>query len=107
MMKQRGITLVEMLVLVAIGALLCSVAVPNLLKAQGSSKVARMEDSLRKFDIAVESYRIDHGVPQPTLRRNGMESRKWMFARLSAPVAYLQSALPTSSARKHGQTIVI
>lgn len=65
-MKSRGasaFTLVELLVVVAVIAILAAIAVPNLLNAQTRSKVARVKSDLRTLAGAVESYTADHGLP--------------------------------------------
>lgn len=91
-MARRGFSLVELLVLIGIGAIICSIAVPKFLTAQTNSQIARTEDFLRRFDVALETYRIDHDGPIPSRRLSG-QRRKWVFARLTTPVSYLPGAL--------------
>ena len=57
----KAFTLIELLIVVAIIAILAAIAVPNFLEAQTRGKVARVVSELRAIDLAMESYCIDHG----------------------------------------------
>jgi prepilin-type N-terminal cleavage/methylation domain-containing protein len=52
-------TLVEIMVVVAIIALLASIAVPNFLRARKRSQATRMLEDLRIIDSAVDQYAIE------------------------------------------------
>ena len=52
-------TLIELLIVVAIIAILAAIAVPNFLEAQVRSKVARVKSDLRTTANALEAYRVD------------------------------------------------
>lgn len=52
-------TLVELLVVVAIIAILAAIAVPNMLEAQVRSKVSRTKADMRTLAAALEMYRVD------------------------------------------------
>jgi len=58
-MRERAFTLIELLIVVAIIAILAAIAVPNFIEAQTRSKVARTKNDLRCFATALESYRMD------------------------------------------------
>lgn len=60
---RRGVTLIELLIVVSIVAILATVAVPNFLEAQTRAKVARVLSDTRTMQVAVESYAVDQGVP--------------------------------------------
>lgn len=60
---RRGVTLIELLIVVSIIAILATVAVPNFLEAQTRAKVARVLSDTRTMQVAVESYAADQGVP--------------------------------------------
>lgn len=57
----RAFTLIELLIVVAIIAILAAIAVPNFLEAQVRAKVARVTADMRSMETAVEMYRIDNG----------------------------------------------
>jgi prepilin-type N-terminal cleavage/methylation domain-containing protein len=62
---RRAFTLLEILIVVAIIAILAAIAVPNFLEAQIRAKVARVQADLRSFAVAVESYQVDHNDLAP------------------------------------------
>jgi prepilin-type N-terminal cleavage/methylation domain-containing protein len=53
-------TLIELLIVVAIIAILAAIAVPNFLEAQVRSKVSRAKSDLRTLGTAVEAYLVDN-----------------------------------------------
>ena len=90
----KAFTLIELLIVVAIIAILAAIAVPNFLEAQTRAKVSRVASDLRVFDTATETYRIDHNKLPPTYRANAAQTRKWIAHFLTTPVSYMTSALP-------------
>ncbi len=63
-MFRKAFTLIELLIVVAIIAILAAIAVPNLLQAQTRAKVAKCVAQMRTIANAVEIYRMDnHEVP--------------------------------------------
>ena len=52
-------TLIELLIVVAIIAILAAIAVPNFLEAQTRAKVSRCKADMRSLGIALESYSVD------------------------------------------------
>ena len=55
-MAMNGFTLVELLVVVAIIAILSLIAVPNFLEAQVRAKVSRARSDLRTVATGLEAY---------------------------------------------------
>ncbi len=87
-------TLIELLIVVAIIAILAAIAVPNFLEAQTRAKVSRVHADLRTYTTAMETYRIDHNKPPVTFRANAAQTRKWIAHYLTTPIAYMTNALP-------------
>lgn len=104
-LSRRAFTLIELLIVVAIIAILAAIAVPNFLEAQVRAKVSRVKNDHRTIATALESYRVDNNAyPEqgdtthtepPTIRDPnrvwGREGQKPIAWRLSTPVAYLAS----------------
>lgn len=62
---RRAFTLIELLIVVAIIAILAAIAVPNFLEAQTRAKVTRVKTDMRTVATALETYRIDNsGYPE-------------------------------------------
>jgi prepilin-type N-terminal cleavage/methylation domain-containing protein len=57
--KKSGFTLVEIMIVVAIIALLAAIAVPNFLRARKRSQATRVLEDLRLIDAATDQYAID------------------------------------------------
>jgi prepilin-type N-terminal cleavage/methylation domain-containing protein len=58
--SKSGFTLVEIMVVVAIIALLASIAVPNFLRARKRSQATRILEDLRIIDSAIDQYAIEN-----------------------------------------------
>ena len=57
--KRGGFTLVEIMIVVAIIALLAAIAVPGFLRARKRSQASRILNDLRMIDSAVDQYAIE------------------------------------------------
>jgi prepilin-type N-terminal cleavage/methylation domain-containing protein len=57
--SRQGFTLVEIMIVVAIIALLASIAVPGFLRARKRSQASRILNDLRLIDAAVDQYAIE------------------------------------------------
>jgi prepilin-type N-terminal cleavage/methylation domain-containing protein len=59
--KRAGFTLVEIMIVVAIIALLAAIAVPGFLRARKRSQATKVLNDLRMIDSAVEQYAVETG----------------------------------------------
>ena len=57
--KRAGFTLVEIMIVVAIIALLAAIAVPGFLRSRKRSQAAKILNDLRMIDSAVDQYAIE------------------------------------------------
>ena len=64
--KHAGFTLVEIMIVVAIIALLAAIAVPNFLRSRKRSQATQILEDLRILDSAVDQYAIENNKPAGT-----------------------------------------
>jgi len=93
---ERAFTLIELLIVVAIIAILAAIAVPNFLEAQVRAKVSRAKADMRSLATGLEAYRVDNNryIPTPNYdRKTGQETftmeARWAY--LTTPIAYMSS----------------
>ena len=58
-LSRKGFTLVEIMIVVAIIALLAAIAVPGFLRARKRSQASKILNDLRMIDSAVDQYAIE------------------------------------------------
>jgi len=84
--------LIELLIVVAIIAILAAIAVPNFLEAQVRSKISRIRADLRSLAAAQESYCLDWN--SYTFKDTGDDPNGYYvegFRQLTTPIAYVTS----------------
>jgi len=86
-MSRRALTLIELLIVVAIIAILAAIAIPNFLEAQVRAKVSAAKSDLRTIATALEAYAVDAcNYPPNDGRYNEVPDE------LTTPVAYITSS---------------
>jgi prepilin-type N-terminal cleavage/methylation domain-containing protein len=109
---RKAFTLIELLIVVAIIAILAAIAVPNFLEAQMRSKVSRTKSDMRTMATALESYFVDNNKypPDYTEVLRGVPRFSVLIQRhavLTTPVAYITTVLTDIFADKvaNGQAV--
>ncbi|MCC5848454.1 MAG: DUF1559 domain-containing protein [Verrucomicrobia bacterium] len=69
--NNTGFTLIEMLVVIAIIALLIAIIVPTVSRGLESAKRAQCTSNLRQVGIAITGYAMDNNTYLPTVRSEG------------------------------------
>jgi prepilin-type N-terminal cleavage/methylation domain-containing protein len=115
-LKTRAFTLIELLIVVAIIAILAAIAVPNFLEAQTRAKVSRNKADMRSVATALEAYAVDaNKYPPPWDYNPAGPGRVWgtfseipggpfhsrTSSYLTTPIAYMTS-LPDDPFRATG-----
>lgn len=111
----RAFTLIELLIVVAIIAILAAIAVPNFLEAQTRAKVSRVKADMRSTATALEAYAVDNNkypayysefdLDFPAYAGRGTPGAMSRFEhrvsmRLTSPIAYMTSLLNDTFVRK-------
>jgi len=98
MHKRDAFTLIELLIVVAIIAILAAIAVPNFLEAQLRAKVSRVKADIRTIAVALEAYAVDNAaypitrLPVPPYADPlGVDGGIGNVPDITTPVAYLTS----------------
>ncbi len=92
MKSLKAFTLIELLIVVAIIAILAAIAVPNFLEAQTRAKVSRVKSDQRTIATALESYYIDSNRYPPS-QNSGFNAFQSLVP-LTTPIAYITSLEP-------------
>lgn len=89
---KRAFTLIELLIVVAIIAILAAIAVPNFLEAQTRAKVSRVKADMRTAATGLESYHVDNNK-YPWGSPGSIVVPRFGLSLLSTPIAYLTNPL--------------
>ncbi len=99
--RRLAFTLIELLIVVAIIAILAAIAVPNFLEAQARAKVSSTMADMRSISTAMGSYAVDNNeYPIPSgvqfigyLMQYGTGGRSGAGRLLTTPISYM-TAIP-------------
>jgi prepilin-type N-terminal cleavage/methylation domain-containing protein len=105
--RKSAFTLIELLIVVAIIAILAAIAVPNFLEAQTRAKVSRAKADMRSIATAMEAYAVDNRKYPPcqnyygwnidNLPGYGWGAATWptrLMWQITTPVAFMTSIPP-------------
>jgi len=97
MKRTPAFTLIELLIVVAIIAILAAIAVPNFLEAQTRSKISRVKSDQRTIATAIESYLVDNNHPAldyvdwQYYHNSAHNARNACYRQFTTPIAYITS----------------
>ena len=92
--RVKAFTLIELLIVVAIIAILAAIAVPNFIEAQIRAKVSRVKADIRSLAVAEEAYCVDYNNYPPCTTDAPLWDPLPFIDRLvplATPVAYITS----------------
>lgn len=95
--SNNAFTLIELLIVVAIIAILAAIAVPNFLEAQTRAKVSRTKADMRSLATTLESYHVDNNqyppaISIPAVPNGTILEARWKY--VTTPISYI-SSVPT------------
>jgi len=91
---KNAFTLIELLIVVAIIAILAAIALPNSLEAQVRAKVSRVKADQRTMSVALEQYCVVNNAYPGEYLDTLQEDHRANIKALTTPVAYLNRILP-------------
>jgi prepilin-type N-terminal cleavage/methylation domain-containing protein len=112
--RLRAFTLIELLIVVAIIAILAAIAVPNFLEAQTRAKVSRVKSDLRTQSVALEAYFVDNNrytrdsdsdLDITDSNGNAYHTLANGAVQLTTPIAYMTSMLADPFAAATGSQV--
>lgn len=105
---EGGLGLADLVIAVALLAILVIIAAPNFMAARDKARSARVHKDLRILATAIESYAVDSALPSPAFGRGRTirfpfpypdgttmtETLRNRYRWLTTPVAYLKEPIP-------------
>jgi prepilin-type N-terminal cleavage/methylation domain-containing protein len=65
MTSKRGFTLIELMVTIAVIAVLAAILIPNFIHARAQAQTSACEENLKDIATALEEYAVDHNGSYP------------------------------------------
>jgi prepilin-type N-terminal cleavage/methylation domain-containing protein len=98
--KQKGFSLIELLIVVAIILIIAAIAIPNLMRSKMAANEASAVASLRTLNTSIVAYSTTYATDPPTLTALGPSA-----APSSTAADLVDSLLGTDPAQKSGYTL--
>ncbi len=95
---QKGFTLIELMIVIAIIAILAAILIPNFLHARAESQTAACEGNEKQIATALEEYAVDHSGNYPAAGT--------VAAAFAAPNTIYMSTAPTDPVTNVGYNLV-
>lgn len=92
----KGLTLIEMLIVVAIISILSMIGVPNFLEAQTRGKISRVTSDLHLISTALEAYFANNEAYPPniaSINNDNFWENGLKLNMLTTPIAYMSSEI--------------
>lgn len=94
----RAFTLIELLIVVAIVAILAVIGIPNFLEAQVRAKVARVQNDMRACTTGLEAYKAENGNYPHDYFEDDWKS----WSQLTTPIPFLDTIFIDIFSEKYG-----
>lgn len=65
--SRKGFTLVEIIITVAVIAILLAIALPNYIKTRATSKKTICINNLKQIDAAIDRWAMENNIPEGTM----------------------------------------
>ncbi len=96
--KQQAFTLIELIIVVAVVAILSAIALPNYVESQTRARISRVKADMRSLALSIESFKVENnqyptGPAGPSNPPYPPEFI-WGTQALSTPVAFIHDAYP-------------
>ena len=69
-LNKKGFTLIELMIVIAIIAILASILVPNFVKARAQGQLTACKSNLKNIGTAMEMFSADHNGRYPTTKQD-------------------------------------
>jgi prepilin-type N-terminal cleavage/methylation domain-containing protein len=83
---QKGFTLIELMIVIAIIAILAAILIPNFLHARAESVTAACEGNEKQLATAEEEFAVDHGGTYATSFAAGQLTTPYLNVTITDPV---------------------